>query len=276
MRRIDPKIQTAIVTTAATAFLAWVLGFAFGATYPSGCEHAVNAGAVFGCFEFILFRYQTLIGVFAALGTALIAAEPVWRQLRELRRQSAFQHYEMLRRHKSVVEEDWRLTWEVKREANYATILERNIADNPLLAPDSAAFKTWVSYIEERRDALSELLRTLEIAGVNKWGDTEALNARGVMLIQITVLRAAVSQAGSLLSGVVARNESMASQPQPRASAMWIADTKKIRELTLVDASNQLEKAANNYAALIDKERLRLAPLIANAERLATADDPIS
>jgi hypothetical protein len=63
----------------ALVFLAAVLGFAYGATFSNGCGQ--SSDAKLGCVEFVLFRYQTLIGIFGALAAAYVAAKPVWQQI---------------------------------------------------------------------------------------------------------------------------------------------------------------------------------------------------
>jgi hypothetical protein len=64
---------------AAAAVLAAVLGFAYGAVFSNGCGQASDAHL--GCVEFVLFRYQTLIGILGALAAAYVAARPVWQQV---------------------------------------------------------------------------------------------------------------------------------------------------------------------------------------------------
>ena len=77
------------IALASAAVLASILGFAYGATFSDGCAEDIPAGAVFGCAEFVLFRYQTLIGIAGALIAAWVTARPVWRQLLEMSRQSS-------------------------------------------------------------------------------------------------------------------------------------------------------------------------------------------
>jgi hypothetical protein len=67
-----------ILITAAAALVA-VLGFAYGAVFSNGCSQASDAHL--GCVEFVLFRYQVLIGILGALAAAYVAARPVWQQV---------------------------------------------------------------------------------------------------------------------------------------------------------------------------------------------------
>jgi hypothetical protein len=71
--------RNAIILIGSLTLLATVLGFAYGATFSNGCGEASDAHL--GCVEFVLFRYQTLIGIFGALAAAYVAARPVWRQV---------------------------------------------------------------------------------------------------------------------------------------------------------------------------------------------------
>jgi hypothetical protein len=85
--RLNPSNN--LVAIASAAILALILGFAYGATFSDGCSEDIPAGAVFGCAEFVLFRYQTLIGIAGALLAAWLTARPVWQQLREMNRQGS-------------------------------------------------------------------------------------------------------------------------------------------------------------------------------------------
>jgi hypothetical protein len=80
------------------AFLAAVLGFAYGTFFDSGYDSFQSAGAIAGCAEFVVFRCQALIGVGGAIAAAMIAARPVWGKLNELSRQADAQTLEYLRK----------------------------------------------------------------------------------------------------------------------------------------------------------------------------------
>ncbi|MCS3479372.1 hypothetical protein M2212_006218 [Bradyrhizobium elkanii] len=64
----------------AAAILALVLGFAYGATFNSGCEQIKDAP--FGCLEWWFSRYQTLIAMFGAIFVAWLSVQPVLKQLK--------------------------------------------------------------------------------------------------------------------------------------------------------------------------------------------------
>jgi hypothetical protein len=65
---------------AAAAILALVLGFAYGASFGSGCAQIKDAP--FGCVEWWLSRYQTLLAMFGAIFVAWLGVQPVLRQLK--------------------------------------------------------------------------------------------------------------------------------------------------------------------------------------------------
>lgn len=64
----------------AAATLALVLGFAYGATFNEGCSEIKDSP--FGCAEYMLARYQTLIAMFGAIFIGIYAVQPVLKQLR--------------------------------------------------------------------------------------------------------------------------------------------------------------------------------------------------
>jgi hypothetical protein len=72
------------------------LGFSAGTVSTKGCDMAA-AGAIAGCAEFVLYRYQALIGIGGAIAAALIGVQPVWRQRQEMAKQSDGQTLEYLR-----------------------------------------------------------------------------------------------------------------------------------------------------------------------------------
>jgi hypothetical protein len=69
-----------LVIILAAVVLAAIIGFAAGSSFGGGCPELKDAP--FGCFEWWLARYQTLIAMGVAIMLAWFAAQPVWRQLR--------------------------------------------------------------------------------------------------------------------------------------------------------------------------------------------------
>jgi hypothetical protein len=77
MWRVSDRTWNTAVGYFAAVVFAGIIGFAFGATFSNGCPMD-QQNAPFGCAEFLLSRYQTLI----AAAIAAIAVFPVWRQVR--------------------------------------------------------------------------------------------------------------------------------------------------------------------------------------------------
>jgi hypothetical protein len=77
MRRVSDRTWNTAVGYFAAVVFAGIMGFALGATFTKGCAMD-PPNAPFGCAEFLLSRYQTLI----AAAIAAIAVFPVWRQVR--------------------------------------------------------------------------------------------------------------------------------------------------------------------------------------------------
>lgn len=77
---IDYRHWNTLVFAFAIFILSLVLGFALGATFSVGCTKISDAP--FGCFEWWLSRYQTLIAMIGAFVVAGVAADQVWRQLK--------------------------------------------------------------------------------------------------------------------------------------------------------------------------------------------------
>ncbi len=77
MWRVSDRAWNAAVGYLAAVVFSGVMGFALGATFSTGCPLDPQ-NAPFGCAEFLLSRYQTMI----AAAIAAIAVFPVWRQVR--------------------------------------------------------------------------------------------------------------------------------------------------------------------------------------------------
>ncbi|MBB4391666.1 hypothetical protein [Bradyrhizobium sp. ERR14] len=77
MQRVSDRTWNTAVGYLAAVVFAGIAGFALGATFSTGCPLDPQ-NAPFGCAEFLLSRYQTMI----AAVIAAIAVFPVWRQVR--------------------------------------------------------------------------------------------------------------------------------------------------------------------------------------------------
>lgn len=114
-----------------------------------------SAGAVAGCAEFVLYRYQTIIGIGGAIAAALIAARPVWRQLAEMARQSDGQALEYLRHRSVELDREQSLIYEIASSIDncmQALVSLHTTRQNPggMFPPAVAQFKGTENYMNER------------------------------------------------------------------------------------------------------------------------------
>jgi len=128
--------RNGFVGVCAAAFFGAVLGFAYGATFNRGCGAMLPAGAVAGCAEFVLFRYQTLIGIGGGIIAALITVAPAWRQLVEMSRQTEVQTLDHLRQRSVELEREDNLIFEIGRSLS---AIMRAIKKNE--SPDGGYFR---------------------------------------------------------------------------------------------------------------------------------------
>jgi hypothetical protein len=255
-----------LVSTAAIATLSLILGLVFGSVFATGCE-SVREAPVFGCVEFVLFRYQTLLVIFGALTAAILIAQPIWRHLRQVEKQSAMQFYEMLRRHMALVEWENALMAEARLEASHAIIVEEQIQECiSNLSDPSGAVEGWVKFSRERYDALIELIRKVEAARADIWGnEQDAEIARGRILIDLIKLKGATLQMWGELEAIRLRNAAAGNI----ATSVWIADKQVLRELTVVEESSNVERSAIVYSKIAEREIARLSPVLATTAKAA-------
>lgn len=258
MRFINDHTWNAAIAAFAIGALMLVLGFAYGTTFATGCN---DAGAVYGCIEFVLYRYQTFIAIFGALAAAFLSAQPVWKQLRELEKQSAVQSYEMLRRHVALITEEKRLANEAQLQAQYAVIIEKYIREN-IDSHGPTSIKIWLDKASERYSEIESLQRTLELAGVNKWADSETERTRAEVILAMQELKIAVYSMRGNLELAMIRNTDV------HNSSQWFADRKRIKELTVAPQSVNLDRTATRYVAHVQREIDRVLPIL---RRTATA-----
>jgi hypothetical protein len=92
-------MRKALILIITAAFIALIFGIPGVSWVLKGnCASVDDKDLVAGCAEFIIFRYQTLIGIAGAILAAFIAARPVWLQLSEMKRQNDGQTLEYLRK----------------------------------------------------------------------------------------------------------------------------------------------------------------------------------
>jgi hypothetical protein len=105
--------RNGVVLVAPATFLTAILGFSYGTLWAHGCGDMAAVGAVSGRAEFLLYRYQTLIGIGGAIVAALITAQPVWRQFNEMVRQTEGQTLDYLRRHSVEIDREQTLIYAI-------------------------------------------------------------------------------------------------------------------------------------------------------------------
>jgi hypothetical protein len=171
--------RNALILTVASAFLALVVGFSYGTVWSRGCDGMAAAGAVAGCAEFILFRYQTLIGVGGAVAAALIAARPVWRQLSEMVRQNEAQTLEYLRRRSVELDREQTRIYEITSSIDIAMNALFTLANTRQPVRDSKLlFGPAVAQYKGAETYLDEMVRKFDLESGPLWGSTTIHDAR--------------------------------------------------------------------------------------------------
>ena len=171
--RLQPS--NIFVAVASATILASILGFAYGATFSDGCSDDIPAGAVFGCAEFILFRYQTLIGIAAALLAAWITARPVWQQLLEMNRQSSQAALTHLRaRSIELSNEEIRIYKITSSIVNTISALDEFAQANA----GGAMLPQAVHHVKEHEKAMNEIITAFSDSIGPRWGSLATQNAR--------------------------------------------------------------------------------------------------
>lgn len=79
--------RSTVSLLAAAAILSAILGFCYGATFNGACDMLKDAP--FGCAEWMLSRYQTLIAAAGAIFAAWLGSQPVLKQLKLARLQTS-------------------------------------------------------------------------------------------------------------------------------------------------------------------------------------------
>ena len=149
--------RNGLVLIAAIAVFAVVLGFAYGTAFSTGCRNMESAGAVCGCAEFIVFRYQVLIGVAAAIFATVLTARPVWRQLAEMRRQNDQQTLDYLRRRSVELNNEDYLQSEIARSMRFAEDAVRNLRNKTI----DDAINEIDGLVERLNTAIHEYMRNI-------------------------------------------------------------------------------------------------------------------
>jgi hypothetical protein len=171
--RLTPS--NTFVAVASAAIFASILGFAYGATFSDGCSEDVPAGAVFGCAEFVLFRYQTLIGIAGALLAAWVTARPVWQQLIEMNRQGSQAELTHLRSRSIELSNEESLLYKITTSIdNTVKALNEFAAFNQggLMLPQA------INHVKEYERIMNDMIRAFGEEIGPRWGSVAIQNAR--------------------------------------------------------------------------------------------------
>ncbi len=251
MPKVTTRTANTIITTAAFVLLAAIFGFVSGAAFSKGCSDVREAA--FGCVEFFLNRYQTVIGIVAALVAAALTARPVWRQLQEMQRQSATQIVVLLRTQHAVVAADDEISGRALDLAEQTRFVMRQMEKYQNTPMRIRAYQNGV--IELLKDA-NKLLDDFSLRGFHHWGDTSVQAARdalGVGIAQLIKTILNVEREISLLN------------PEEMVHNLFAVATKHMSAARTV--ANELKQAAGQYHEAADGELLRLQALILRLEK---------
>jgi MFS superfamily sulfate permease-like transporter len=131
--------------------------------FEHACIHFVTAGVAVG-FAIITAIVLALI----ALGAAFVAVQPVWRQVTEMRKQSAIQTFEYLRSRAIAIEQERALA----TRADNTIQLLRSI-------DEQEGLQDYEDALREMEAAVEALKASFEHAGFERWGSLDAVRSRG-------------------------------------------------------------------------------------------------
>lgn len=131
------QINRHTIALVVTAFLlALVLGFSYGATFNGGCSAIKDAP--FGCAEYFLSRYQSLIAMFGAIFVGIYAVHPVLKQLRLMSLQTT------VTLHQTYSEREKLLNARAKAEMNELNKLKAELDQGYSRLDDDPNISHWV------------------------------------------------------------------------------------------------------------------------------------
>lgn len=172
-----------LIYVCAAAFFASILGFVFGTLWNKGCTDLLAAGAVAGCAEFIIFRYQTLIGIGGAIAGAIIAARPVWQQLKEMARQSDAQTLDYLRQRSVELDNEDALTYALTTSIAGTSDALGEVAANRMIIPSGQKLiaAQFLGALHGAQQFMNETVEKFDKEAGPLWGTTEMHSARATI-----------------------------------------------------------------------------------------------
>lgn len=218
-----------------------------------------GGGGGVGCFEFWLYRYQTLVAAITALVAALITVGAARKQLGEMRRQSAQQAFSALWSLKVQLADERNLLREIQTQAGPMTIFEENY----LASMDSPHFALIsVKEFEQSSDELSRLLRDFQISRGKTWS-SRAQDLRSKVVIALIGLLRSVSQARHKIKSTTLPFHGTYNQ------ADWDKVAPELVSIAMKDPVHALHMACLELEAELDKELARVQPALDGASRTA-------
>lgn len=136
---------------AAAAILSSILGFCYGATFNGAC--ATLKDAPFGCAEWWLSRYQTLIAMAGAIFAAWLGVQPVLRQLKLTSLQTSATLQQVYTAREKSLESGFAQERATLQKVSME--LHRFLRDG---GEDPEAWKEWVWAMNQEVDSLRTLL----------------------------------------------------------------------------------------------------------------------
>jgi hypothetical protein len=235
----------AVFAAAAAAYVFLVVGIIIGAALQGDIEIVKSA-------DYWIERYQTLIAAMIALGVGLWATRPVYRQLVEVRRQSAIQTYEILREISATLREEFRVVGELAligtHLLGYSKLFETHRATMSL----EVLYRTWDDELVKQLEALKRLNREIAVLGSRSHAGASASRAR---------LDMSVKASGAGLSVAKTRRELVSAWEKARNDA-------SVQQQTVLDfgaSPKELSDSCEAFQAELRREEQRIAPLLARA-----------
>ena len=128
-----------------------------------------------GCAEFVLFRYQTLIGIAGALIAAWLTARPVWKQLLEMTRQSAQAEFTHLRSRSIELNNEEILIYKITSSIDNTI---RSLNDFAIANSSGSMRPDAVAHVKEYEKIMNEAIMAFSDSIGPRWGSSKIQNAR--------------------------------------------------------------------------------------------------
>jgi hypothetical protein len=219
-----------------------------------------GGGGGTGCFEFWLYRYQTLIAAILALVAAVITVRPALKQFAEMRKQSAQQAFQTLRTLKVQLAEEAIIIQDIDLHARYAKFFEDQYKDQ-MGNPGSAL--SYIKHFQNVLDALTRLERALLEGGARNWSSKRSSAARSRLIYTITKLRSEVFRAKTEIETVV----EPFTRPYPEAE--WVKAAPELLQISLREVINDVQSACSDLNEQNTIELSKLNPALDEATEKA-------